>query len=207
MDQSSHGEVSYGGGGGGGDGSNAMMGAGAAVRECKGDPNLGNTQAANVKNSYPGMRGNGKYWARSDEMGGVSGAMMGQMSSQELGLGSGLGLGYNYDEPLGGVRIVELARRGLHLMDLSGPSTSGQHAGPGSGKGDFKLSQENELRMGDRKLPIKPNMGNGGSGGKHGGGKKSSATATLLGMNDAGWGSLWVMFLGLGVTAGVFVLL
>lgn len=206
VDSSSHGEVSY---GGGGNASTNTMGAGAAVRQCEGSSGLGATQA-NVKNSYPGMRGNGKYWARSDgSSGGLGAAMVGGMGNEEMGLGLGTGLEYDYDEPLGGVRIVELARRGIHLMDWSG-----HHDHMVSSEG-FKLSKENELRMGGRvagldwlepgaaglnrvqpqKMPI------GGNGGP---GKKSSAT---LAIRDVGGRNWWLMFLGLGVTAGVFVML
>ncbi|TID17778.1 Osmotin thaumatin-like protein [Venturia nashicola] len=187
VDQSSHGEVSF---GGGGNASTNMMGAGAAVRECKGESDVGGMTQANVKNSYPGMRGNGKYWARSD---GASGAMVGEMSSQELGLGLEMGLEHDYDEPLGGVRIVELARRGLHLMDWSGQSSSYRP----SGQGKVKLSKENEMRMGfgGQKMLI----GNPANGGKR--------SAGSLAIHEAGGRNWWLMILGLGVTASVFVLL
>lgn len=194
----SNGSVSY---GGGGNASTDTMGAGAAVRECASSPMQGATQA-DIENSYPGMRGNGKFWARD----GVSGAMVGEamvggMSNEELGLGLGLGTGleFDYDEPLGGVRIVELARRGLHLLDWSGHAASRE----------FKLSRENEMRMGDgggraegQKMTI-ASMENGNEMKKHGG-KKSAAT---LGIHEAGRRTWRLMFFGLGVTAGVFVML
>ncbi|QDS77702.1 hypothetical protein FKW77_003879 [Venturia effusa] len=179
VDQESHGEVSY---GGGGNASTSDMGAGAAVRACQGETAPGSLQA-NVRNPYPGTRGNGKHWARD----GLSGAMMGEMSSQELGLGVGHGMEYDYDEPLGGVRIVEMAKRGLHLMDRQGQV---DHLY----SGDFKLSKENELRMGSQKMPI----------GNTDGWKKSAATT---GIHEAGGRTWWFMLLGLGVTAGVFVML
>lgn len=90
VNQASSGQVSYGGGG------NANNSANAVVRDCAGlTPAKAGTQ---IMHSYPGMRGNGKYWERNE----------GEMDS---------GMQFDYEEPLGGVRILELARRGLHFID------------------------------------------------------------------------------------------
>jgi Thaumatin family len=125
VDQSSHGTVSYGGGGSANNSAN-----GAVVRDCAGLPVVANAGGgAAIAHSYPGMRENGKYWARS--VSGVSGAI----SNQELGMGFEI----EYEEPLGGVRVLDLARRGLHYIDWPKQKEHAlrlEQARKGTGKGE-----------------------------------------------------------------------
>ncbi|KAE9979432.1 hypothetical protein EG328_000844 [Venturia inaequalis] len=204
VDQSSHGEVSF---GGGGNSTTDMMGAGAAVRSCKGDSSLGEEQAANVKDSYPGMRGNGRFWARDGggrvgevgRVGGVGGSMPGSMTNEELDLGLGTGSEFNYNEPLGGIHILDLARRGIHLTDRS----AHHHTHPSnSGGGGVQLSRNNELRMGNN--AVRNNRVRNNAPNMQHAGLKNSASLVCSRVGGVAW---WFLSLGLGVTTGVFVAL
>lgn len=166
--QASGGEVSY-GGGGNSDNSDNM-----AVRDCAGEPDgTAQQQQAQVAHSYPGMRGNGKYWARDNGVANSTGVLNGIVGEMDV---RGLyteGLSFDYDEPLGGVRVLDLKRRGLHYIDWP---------------------RQKEYA---RKMEIWRK--------RNGVGKRSSANA--FGLMEGDGRTLWCMLVGLGVTAGVFVML
>jgi hypothetical protein len=114
---SSHGQVSYGGGNSGSSNvsENGSGAAAVAAKDCAGLP-IAKAQGgvqAEIAHSYPGFRGNGKYWTRDEgEIGGVGG-----IGGSGIGEMVGLSTGFEYEEPLGGVRVLDLARRGLHFID------------------------------------------------------------------------------------------